>query len=157
MSVEGIASVSTLPVAHGPAPVSSLQGTLALALGPEHLSAPRPAVDDRAAVERLVPRLCAVVVEVLGVDRGAHQLLRWTTEGVYQDIVRRITALSATAGHDQRLRRLRAQVRSVRISWPTDRAAEISVHVRHGQRSRALAARVELIDGRWLCSALQIG
>jgi hypothetical protein len=52
---------------------------------------------------------------------------------------------------------LRAHVRSVRISWPSDRAAEVSVHVRQGQRSRALAIRLELLEGRWVCSALEVG
>ena len=160
MSVEGIASVSTLPVHRGPAPVSALQGTLALSLDVPIPPAPpvvTPAAQDRLAVERFVPRLCAVVIEVLGGDRGVQQLLRWTTEEVYQELSRRMSALSATAGRDQRLRRLRAQVRSVRVTWPCETAAEVSVHVRHGQRSRAMAARVELVDGRWLCSALQIG
>lgn len=157
MSVEGIANVTTLPVARGPVPTSPLQGTLALAFDGEGVPLVSPAAQDRLAVERLVPRLCAVVVEVLGGDRGVHQLLRWTTDEVYEDMVQRMNALNATAARDQRVRRLRAQVRSVRISWPTGRAAEVSVHVRHGRRSRAMAARVELVDGRWVCSALQVG
>lgn len=116
-----------------------------------------PEAQDRAALERFVPRFCAVVVEVIGGDRGVQQLLRWTTERVYSELVRRSTALNGTIGGDQRLRRLRATVRSVHIYWPTAHAAEVSVHVRQGDRSRALAARIELIDGRWLCSVLQFG
>ncbi|RYE77255.1 MAG: hypothetical protein EOO74_07175 [Myxococcales bacterium] len=153
----GMASVSTFPMVTAPVGVSPLQGTLALSLYTEPPAVIRPGPEDRAAVERLVPRLCAVVIEVLGGDRGVQQLLRWTTEEVYDDLCRRMNALSATAGVDQRRRRLRAHVRSVRVSWPTSRAAEVSVHVRQGQRSRALAIRLELLEGRWLCSALQVG
>jgi len=36
-------------------------------------------------------------------------------------------------------------------------AAELSIHVRHGQRSRAIAARIERIEGRWRCSVLDFG
>ena len=35
------------------------------------------------------------------------------------------------------------------------RSARGVVHVRHGERSRAIAARFELINGRWQCSALE--
>ncbi len=116
-----------------------------------------PDAQDRAALERFVPRFCAVVIEVIGGDRGVQQLLRWTTEQVYSELICRSTALHGTVGGDQRLRRLRATVRSVHIFWPSAHAAEVSVHVRQGDRSRALAARIELIDGRWLCSVLQFG
>jgi hypothetical protein len=48
-------------------------------------------------------------------------------------------------------------VRSVHLFCPSPEAAEISVHVRHGERSRAIAARIELVSGRWCCTALQFG
>jgi rhodanese-related sulfurtransferase len=43
------------------------------------------------------------------------------------------------------------------VSHPTPEVAEVSVHVRYGQRSRAIAARLELAGGRWQCTALQLG
>ena len=55
------------------------------------------------------------------------------------------------------MRRLRSQVRSVHVFCPSPAAAEISVHVRHGERSRALAARIELVEDRWCCVALEFG
>jgi hypothetical protein len=48
-------------------------------------------------------------------------------------------------------------VRSVHLSRPYDDAAELSIHVRHGSRSRAIAARIERIEGRWRCTALEFG
>ena len=43
------------------------------------------------------------------------------------------------------------------VFCPSPEAAEISVHVRHGERSRAIAARIEHVGGRWCCTALQFG
>jgi hypothetical protein len=37
----------------------------------------------------------------------------------------------------------------------TQHCAEVSLHVRYGQRSRAVAARFELIRDRWQISALE--
>ena len=48
-----------------------------------------------------------------------------------------------------------AQVRSVHVSRPSPQVAEVSVHVRHGQRSRALALRLDLHQDRWVCTALE--
>ena len=51
----------------------------------------------------------------------------------------------------------RVLVRSVRTIEPSDGACEISVHLRIGERSRALAMRAEGRNGRWVCTALQLG
>ena len=45
----------------------------------------------------------------------------------------------------------------MRIFCPKHGVAEVSVHVRHGERSRALAARLERIHGQWRCTALELG
>ena len=152
----------------GPVPVATVQGTLALDLagciGMRGRPEPRPhlnlveehgsAVDDLSA---WAARFAQAVVEVLGGDRPLPQLVRWTTNRVYSDLGRRVRILGRTAPAQQRLRTVRPQVCSVHVFQPTAHAAEVSVHVRHGQRSRALAARLELGDGRWKCTALQLG
>jgi hypothetical protein len=38
-----------------------------------------------------------------------------------------------------------------------DGVAEVSAVARRGGRAHAVAARLEGIDGRWRCTALQIG
>ena len=48
-------------------------------------------------------------------------------------------------------------VSSVRVCEPVDGVAEVSAVVRRGGRAHAVAARLEGIDGRWRCTALQIG
>jgi hypothetical protein len=142
-------------------PLASVQGTLALDYDNRVRSLRSPDLrvlpGQRAELEAFAHRFASAVVEVVGGDRGPSQLLRWTTESVYADLQRRTTLLARTTPGDRRVRRLRSQVRSVRVFCPSAQAAEISVHVRHGERSRAIAARIELIDGRWCCTALEFG
>ena len=50
---------------------------------------------------------------------------------------------------------VRPQLVAAHISFVSERCAEVSLHVRYGQRSRAVAARLELIRDRWQVSALE--
>jgi len=100
-------------------------------------------------------QLGRAVTEVLAGDRPLPQLMRWTDETVFADLSRRTTAL-AQAGAGRRGPRNRVGVRSVHVCEPRDGVIEASVHVRQGHRSRALALRLEGLDGRWRCTALQI-
>ncbi|HJR24912.1 MAG TPA: Rv3235 family protein [Acidimicrobiales bacterium] len=102
-------------------------------------------------------RFAQAVVEVLGGDRPLTQLVRWTSGRVYADLGRRVTVLGRTAPAGQRRRTIRPQVRTIRVFQPTDDAAEVSVHVRYGERSRAIAARLERGRGRWQCTDLRLG
>lgn len=153
-------------VPRAPVPYSHTQGTLALDLGggrgvPEtpELRAPLNLVSDGDGdeVEMWSARFAQAVVEVIGGDRPLTQLVRWTTRGVYRDLTRRVRIVARTSPSAQRLRTVRPQVRSVHVFRPTQSIAEVSVHVRHGQRSRAIAARLELDDGRWQCTVLHLG
>jgi hypothetical protein len=162
-----------------PVASSAVQGALALDLRDHPTSHPMadPTGDptdsmaDPRRSPRSEPRLAAViesdlatwaarfaqaVVEAAGGDRPMSQLLRWTSPGVYAELEERLRLLSqASALH--RRRTVRPQVRSVHVCRPTAGSAELSVHVRYGERSRALAARLDHRGGRWLCTALVIG
>ena len=48
-------------------------------------------------------------------------------------------------------------VSSVRVCEPVDGVAEVSAVARRGGRAHAVAARLEGVDGRWRCTALQVG
>lgn len=147
--------------APAPVPLASVQGTLALDYGSQVTSMRTPdhriLRGDRAELDVFAHRFANAVVEVIGGDRGPSQLLRWTSEAVYADLQRRCALLARTTPGDRRLRPLRSQVRSVHVFCPSTEAAEVSVHVRHGERSRAIAARIEHLEGRWCCTALQFG
>lgn len=150
-----------------PVPVAPVHGSLALQpAAPEVPPCPAP----ESPTLRLVPgghtpqdvhawaaRFAQGVVEVLGGDRPLPQLVRWTSRTVYQDLDRRLSILARTSVAERRLRTIRPQVCSVHVCHPTPEAAEVSVHVRHGRRSRAIAARLELEQGHWRCTALQLG
>ena len=102
-------------------------------------------------------RFAQAVVEVLGGDRPLPQLVRWTSQRVYAELDRRLKLLGRNSDSGRRRRTVRAQVRSVHVFRPTPECAEVSVHVRYGERSRAIAARLELDRGRWQCTVLQLG
>ena len=160
----GIAQVRTLtpPAFPGSAvPIARIQAVLDLDLDPSPELPARPSLrvvtgEDRE-LDAFAARFAQAVVEVIGGDRGVHQLMRWTTEWVYADLLHRSHALQRATPGDHRLRRVRATVRSVHLSRPHEDAAELSIHVRHGHRSRAIAARIERIEGRWRCSVLDFG
>jgi len=51
----------------------------------------------------------------------------------------------------------RGVVRSLHVSEPADGVAEVAASVRRGPRCTALALRLEGLDGRWQCTALEVG
>ncbi|MEZ0578565.1 Rv3235 family protein [Nocardioides sp. MH1] len=152
-----------------PVPVAATQGTLALALLPRS-SPPEPCGDgragatvvaidrrQRAVVEEWARRFSQAAVEIVGGDRPASQLLRWTTPTVYDDLRRRARLVARAGGHQPGLARVqpvRPRVASVRTCFVRPDAVEAAIHLRYGQRSRAVAARFERIEQRWVCTAL---
>lgn len=153
------------------APVASIQGSLALDLLPDHDPPDaRPArrrvcadvvpIDRRlrARLELWSHRYAQAAVEIVGGDRPVSQLLRWTTPQVYEDLARRAHLVARAAGRragQARVQPVRPQVLAVHTSFVSRDVAEVSAHVRYGERSRALAIRFELRGDRWLCSALE--
>ncbi len=146
-------------------PVSQVQGALALDLRsssmpvtPEYDEAVRARLETTsdAELKGWAARLAQAVVECIGGDRPVSQLVRWTNATVYRDLERRVQ-LVRLARPSGRLRAVRPQVRSVHLCQPKPGCAEVSVHVRHGERSRALAARLEYAGDRWVCTALELG
>ena len=103
-------------------------------------------------------RFGQAAVEIVGGDRPATQLLRWTSPEVYAELERR-AQLVGRAGHHHpgqgRVQPVRPKVASVHSCFVTPRVVETSIHVRYGARSRAVAARFEALRDRWVCTALQ--
>lgn len=143
-----------------PVPVVALQGTLALDLQPR-LEPPTPPAADlrrRREVEVWAQRFAQAAVEIVGGDRPASQLVRWTTRDVHADLERRAHLVARAGGHVPgagRVQPVRPRVVSTHSSFAAPDVAEVSVHVRYGPRSRALAARFELRQRRWVCTALE--
>jgi hypothetical protein len=94
-------------------------------------------------------RFVQAVVEVLAGDRPTTQLVRWTTKEVYDVMSGQVRSTGTRSS--------RAVVRSVHISEPADGVAEVAALVRRGPRCSAVALRLEGLDGRWQCTALEVG
>lgn len=165
-STTALASVTTIappPMdAEGRVALAATQGALALDLAPAPLPQPETPelrlvapTADPARIQPWAARFAQAVVEVLSGDRSVTQLIRWTDEEVYAQLQRRAHLLRRIGGVPAL--RVRPQVRSVHVMCPADAIAEVSVHVRHGARSRCMAARLERFRGHWRCVALELG
>jgi Family of unknown function (DUF6459) len=96
-------------------------------------------------------RLLVAILEAMAGRRSPHQLAPHLSHGVF---------IALLADLDRPVRRAWAQpavLRSVRVCEPADGVAELSAVVQTGARFRAIAARLEGLDGRWRCVRLQIG
>ncbi|MEO9325970.1 Rv3235 family protein [Nocardioides sp. C4-1] len=149
------ADVVPLPV---PVAVASTQGTLALDLQPNLDPPEAPVGPARPDVDEWAFRYVQAAVEIVGGDRPVSQLVRHTSREVYADLERRATLVARAGGHVpgvSRIAPVRARVHSVHSCAPSPRVAEVSAHLRYGERSRAVAARFERRAGRWVCTALE--
>lgn len=109
-----------------------------------HLPDPQP----------FVAKISQAIIEVIAAQRPAPQLIRHTTPAIYSGLARR--ALLAAKRQSSGPRRP-AIVRRVRVCEPADGIVEAcAVVVAHG-RVRALALRLEGLDGRWLVTELIVG
>ena len=103
--------------------------------------------------EELAHRLVQAAVDVLRGLRPASQVLRWTTPEVYSQLRQR-ARVECT---DPQTSGRRPVVRSVRTSRCGAAGVEVAAVVLDGRRARAVAVRLDGVDGRWRMTALQIG
>jgi hypothetical protein len=155
-----------------PEPAATVRGSLALAFpAPTRPGVPLrlvpPADGQSATADTTGPtrrdalpdprpwtgRLAQAVAEVLAGARPAAQLSRVAT----LDVLRLLERSSGRLGARRDAPTRRPVVSSVHVSEPTDGVAEVCAVVDTGPRRRALAMRLEGADGRWRCTALQVG
>ena len=101
-------------------------------------------------------RLVQAVAEVLAGDRPVAQLVRWTSAGVFAHMQRRAQGHTRGGSADGPPRQ-RPVVRSLHISQPAAGVAEVCAAVQRGSRVMAIALRLDVRGGRWLCTALEVG
>lgn len=94
--------------------------------------------------------LAQAVVEILAGRRPAGQVLRWTDRDVFERIA------ASAPGRAERVGGSPVRVRRVRVSTSMDGTVEAVAVVDDGTRCRALALRLEALQRRWLCTALEI-
>ena len=100
-------------------------------------------------------RFVQVVVDIVAGDRPCSQVIGVANAHVYELLTGH--AVAAQRRRTRTERRRRPRVVSVRVVCHRPGVAEVSARVCHGERSRALAARLEDTRGRWVCTALDIG
>ncbi|RYP88413.1 hypothetical protein EKO23_03560 [Nocardioides guangzhouensis] len=155
--------------------LTSIQGTLALDLEPdlgppwtpdtlplEGADVVPVAASTRRDLHRWAMTFLQAVVEVIGGDRPAAQLVRWTVPDVHQKLAYRAGVVARAGVHQAgqgRGRRpvVRPQVENVRTCFVDDAVVEVCARVRYGERNRAVCGRLELIAGRWQCVVLEFG
>lgn len=105
----------------------------------------------------LVRSLTHGVLEVLAGVREVDQLARWFSEDAYRNLVVRAN-LSARARSARGVSPTRPtfEIRSIRVTEPTDGKVEAVVVVAGPGRTRAVAIRLEGLDRRWRATSLAI-
>jgi hypothetical protein len=103
--------------------------------------------DARAAGRRLI----TLTLEALAGRRPLAQLQPVTSQGVFAALAGGRRPRWCADGTAPLL------VGAVHVCEPVDGVAEVTAVARRAGRAHAVAARLEGIDGRWRCTALQIG
>lgn len=107
--------------------------------------------------EAFVRNITRGVLEVLAGVREVDQLARWLTEDPYRKLMTRANLASrARSARGVPARRPVHQIMSVHLSSPADGIVEAVVVVRGPARTRAVASRLEGMDGRWRATSLAL-
>jgi hypothetical protein len=107
--------------------------------------------------EPFVRNITRGVLEVLAGVREVDQLARWLTEDPYRKLSTRANLASrARSARGMPARRPVHQILSVHLSSPADGVIESVAIVRGPSRTRAVASRLEGVDGRWRATSLAV-
>lgn len=136
-------------------PTSYVQGVLALA-DPEddHYFDRQPTRRQHLPPpEAFAHSIGQALVEVMWGVRPSTQVVRWTTAEVYAVVARRSLVAVRRGLRGGR----HPVVLSCRVCEPADGVAEAALVVIAGGRVRAVALRLEGLDGRWVVTELLVG
>lgn len=95
------------------------------------------------------------ILEVLDCERPLSRLMRWMDHDIYQSLGRRV-AIRSRQRRPGTLRKM-VVIRRLRVCRVGPSAVEVAVVAAQGERVRAIAMRLEALDHRWRCTALEIG
>lgn len=117
-------------------------------------STPRDDLPDPAQIARDLARC---VVEILAGARELDQIARWLTDEVQRNLQQRVLiATRARSVRRQPPQRPVFSIGSVLIDEPASGIAEATVIVHGKARTRAVAIRLEGLDGRWRATAISV-
>ena len=112
----------------------------------QYFAPQRTSTADLPDPETFLRNISRGVLEIFAGVREVDQLARWLTEDAYRKLVTRAN-LAKRPVH---------QIVSVRHSSPADGIVEGVVIVRGPARTRAVALRLEGMDGRWRTTSLAL-
>lgn len=123
----------------------------------EFFAPQRTSSSDLPSPEPFLRNLTLGVLEVFAGVREVDQLARWLTEDAYRKLVTRANlAARARNARGVPARRPTHTIMSVHETSPADGIVESVVIVRGPARTRALAMRLEGMDGRWRATSLAL-
>ena len=123
----------------------------------EYFAPQRTSTDALPAPETFLRNLTRGVLEVLSGVREVDQLARWVTEDAYRKLVTRANlAARARSARGVPASRPVHAILSVRHAAPADGVVEAVVIVAGPARTRAVAIRLEGMDGRWRATSLAL-
>lgn len=157
-------------------PLADVQGTLGFDLQPR-LDPPRPRGDDptddavdlvppipivpaKGHLRGWIPQFAQKAAEVVGGDRPASQLVRWTTKDVCAELRYRASLTARSGAYEPgtgRNQPVRPRVHRCHVYDVSDDVVEATVTVRFGAGLRALALRFERTGESWICTVLNFG
>ncbi|MDR7311941.1 hypothetical protein J2S40_002999 [Nocardioides luteus] len=121
---------------------------------------PIPIVPARGHLIAWIPQFAQKVAEVVGGDRPASQLVRWTTKEVIADLRYRASLAARSGAYEPGLGR-NQPVRPRIFRWHFRPVSigivEATVNVKFGEGHRALALRFEQVGDSWICTAIDFG
>jgi hypothetical protein len=107
--------------------------------------------------EPFLRNLTRGVLEVFSGTREVEQLARWVTEDAFRKLVVRANlAARARSARGVPAKRAVHSILSVHHSAPADGVVEAVVVVASPARTRAVAVRLEGMDGRWRATSLAL-
>ncbi|MEI7059332.1 Rv3235 family protein [Nocardioides sp. CCNWLW239] len=128
--------------------------------GGEPADEPTPIVPARGHLNAWIPQFAQKVAEVVGGDRPASQLVRWTTKDIYADLRYRASLTARSGAYDPgsgRNQPVRPRVHRCHVYEVSDDIVEATVTIRFGAGLRALAVRFERAGESWICTVLNFG
>lgn len=99
--------------------------------------------------EAAAQKIATAMVEVLTGERAAIQLKHMVTPAVLAQVSRAVAASRPGSS------RLRHRIHRIHVSHPANGVVEVCAVLRNSARASALALRLELLDGRWRCTAVE--
>jgi hypothetical protein len=123
----------------------------------QYFAPQRTSTADLPDPETFLRNISRGVLEIFAGVREVDQLARWLTEDAYRKLVTRANlAARARSARGIPAKRPVHQIVSVRHSSPADGIVEGVVIVRGPARTRAVALRLEGMDGRWRTTSLAL-